>query len=230
MWDELATIGLGLLDYDNQRDTYRDQMSLNQLTREDQRYYFDQTMDYSIQRRAADARAAGISPLAAMGSAPASMPNIQLGRVSTPRSPLTGISDALSYMIQANAQEDLLDKQIRLMQLRHDDRNGAVGYKPGNDLEGQMVPRPFVSSEGEKANTQFPPGTPGEVFEQEFGELGNIFSLKRALMFAQQLTQEELVRLKEDPLRYAHPKLRMYKDKLFNYLEANNLFGFGSKK
>jgi hypothetical protein len=146
---QLVSAGLGVLDYGIQKDQASYQKYLNNLARQDQRYYFDQTMDKSIQRRAADARAAGISPLAAMGSAPASMPSIQLGRTSN-GSPMDGLFDALQIMIQSNAQADLLDKEIELMKLRDKQRNQRTGYAPiGQPLEfqAQQLPPVYTASD-----------------------------------------------------------------------------------
>lgn len=205
MWDIITTAGLGVLQHENSKSNQRQQAAYNQTARQDQRYYFDQTMDNSIQRRAADARKAGISPLAAMGSAPSSMPNIQTGRVSN-QNPLTGIADMLAYMIQADHSKDLLEKEIQLMKLRDADRNQRLGYKPGNpleitEIEQEQQERPRVDSRGNNA-TPYPVGSPAEKDEKEFGEWGNLLQTRRFVNFLGELSKDEFKYLIKRGLKY----------------------------
>lgn len=194
VWDIVTSAGLGILQHEDNRANQRQQERYNQQSRQDTRYYFDQSLDKSIQRRAADARKAGISPLAAMGSAPASMPNIQTGRVST-QNPYSGIADMLSYMIQSDHSKDILDKEIQLLRLRDSERNQRAGYKPGiplemTEIDSHMSERPRVDSRG-NTGTSYPKGTPAEYDEQEFGEWGNLLQTRRFVNFIATLAKDE---------------------------------------
>lgn len=205
VWEVITSAGLGILGHENTRSNQRYQVKQNEIARQDTRYYFDKTMDESIQRRAADARKAGISPLAAMGSAPASMPNIQIGRTSN-QNPLTGIADMLSYMIQADHSKDLLEKEIQLFRLRDAERNQRAGYKPGiplemTEIEQDQKQRPRVDSRG-STSTPYPVGSPAEKDEKEFGEWGNLLQTRRFVNFLGELSKDEFQYLIKRGFKY----------------------------
>jgi hypothetical protein len=153
-------------------DSSRLTKGINKEQLKQNRYFFDQNADHKIRRLAADARRAGLSPLAALGAAPAALPNINL---STPR----GTGDVMTGLAEALIQMELMDKQIQIMEKQHqaslvnsntDELLTSLTAEPvqrrPNHSEG--MPGAGVTSGGELY--AIPAGTPQERLEQEIGE------------------------------------------------------------
>lgn len=185
------------------------------LARQDTRYYYDQSADYSIQRRVRDAKRAGISGLAALGAPGQSMPSINIGQSPRASGANTNLLAALSALYEMNQRQKEHDDQMELIRMGHMERmakaggidSGGVTLRPmdmgpeNNSWKSIPANTNEVDNVGSRPNPEdrqwtqiyingkihyIRPGTDMQVLEDKLGEIGVFLeSSRRGLTFYQ---------------------------------------------
>jgi hypothetical protein len=132
------------MDREKWRKYKRHQLQMYKRTRRDN--------NHKITNLARDARRAGLSPLAAMGAAGQSMPNVSLQTTSSGSSgaPSAAGNNAASYAIEAMLAQKQIDAQVQIAQLNHNARMMDANNDGLNSVE-QIVKDMKDHSEAAKA-------------------------------------------------------------------------------
>ena len=150
---------------------------------------FNSQMDESIQRRVADARKAGISPLAAIGTSLGAGPTVQAGGGGSSRNPLGALADKLGIIEsnRASAKRDeaeaaLMDSQRARLNQESVSRGKDAPAVTGNEdviSNEDMVPGPATYYSPEVKMSQRPgvaAGTHPSRIQLKDSD-GNLFTL-----------------------------------------------------
>lgn len=120
-----------LLDFAGGLISSRSQRKERARDRAESRYQFDQQMDYSIRRRIADAQAAGIHPLFALGASVGASPTISSGGVAQGGALGEAVSRIGSRMANAQIARDEAEAQLLASRAKQIETNLASRGRDG---------------------------------------------------------------------------------------------------